>query len=234
MSLRMCTIIEAVDLVAGAPPSSPFSVGVATGEIVGLLFPLDKPRTPILRVLAGLDTAVAGDVTFPGGGRIVVATTGQPLSDALSTQPDLVLLDAANELADHNLWARIASERALGTSFLVATANLDQACRGDRVSLASWEMVELTHAMTELVRRITSQTQEFLAVFGKTPHRRSGSLAADLRRLNVGSRALLGEMRRCAHAGDETVAWHTAASQVAGASLNDRVLDATIEETRER
>jgi hypothetical protein len=88
--------------------------------------------------------------------------------------------------------------------------------------------------MAELVRQMTSQTQEFLAMIGKARYRQSGSLAMDLRRLNVGSRALLGEMRRCAQAGEDMVAWHTAAWRVAGVSLNDRVLDAAIAEAQDR
>jgi hypothetical protein len=164
----------------------------------------------------------------------VIADTARPLSEALTVQPDLVLLDAANDLADRNTWARLASERALGTSFVVATANLDLACHGDRVSMASWDMVELTCAVTELLRRMTSQTQEFLAGVGQASCRRSGSLAADLRRLNTGSRALLAEMRRCARAGEEVVAWHAASSQVANVSLNDRVLDAAIADAQDR
>jgi hypothetical protein len=234
VSCGMVAIVEAVNLVAGEPPSAPFSFGVATGEIIGLLFPPGKPRTPILRVLAGLDASVAGEVRLPGRGRIAIATTGQQLADALSMQPDLVLVDAANDAADHNMWARLAGERTLGTSFVVATSNIDQACRGDRVSLASWDMYELTCATTELVRQMASQTQEFLAVLEEAKHRRNGSLAADLRRLNVASRALLAEMRRRARAGDETVAWHTAAWRVAGVSVNDRVLDASIAEAQGR
>lgn len=221
-------VIEATDLVVGDPPSAPLSLGVATGEIVGLLFPPNKPRMPILRALAGLEGAVAGHIRSAGRGRVVVAATDRPLGDALSTLPDLVLLDAASDPADHNLWARLASERALGTSFLVATVNLDQACHGDRVSLASWEMYELTHATTELMQQMTSKTREFLAALGEARHRRRGALAADLRRLNVGSRALLAEMRRCAHGGDEMFAWHAAEGKIAGVSLNDRVLDAVI------
>jgi ABC-type branched-subunit amino acid transport system ATPase component len=225
-------IVNAVNIAVGDPPSPPFSVGVAKGEIVGLLFPPGKPRTPILRVLAGLDAPVAGEVRFPCRGRIAISTAPQPLGTALSLQPDLVLFDAASDAADHNIWARLASERALGTSFVVATSSVDHACRGDRVSLASWDTYELTRAITELVRQMNSQTQEFLAVLGEAQHRRNGSLAADLRRLNVGSRALLAEMRRFAQADDEKVACQTAASRVAGVSLNDRVLDAAIGEAQ--
>jgi hypothetical protein len=226
-------IVEAIDLVVGDPPSAPFSIGVATGEIVGLLFPLGKPRVPILRVLAGLDAAVAGEVRFPARGRIVVATKGQ-LSDALSMQPDLVLLDAANDAGDHNMWARLASERALGTSFVIATSSLDQAYRSDRVSLASWEIYELTLTMAELVRQITDQTREFLALQGKGQILRRGALAADLRRLQAGSRAILAEMSRCARPGEETIALHTAAWRLARVYLNDRVLDGAVAEAQDR
>jgi hypothetical protein len=218
-------IVQAVDLVVG--DSAPWSFDIATREIVGLLFPLAKPRAPILRVLAGLDAAVAGEVRFPGGGSVVLATSGRPLFEALSGQPDLVLIDT-DDVADRNVWALLASERAIGTSFVIATANLDQACRSDRVSMASWSMYELTRAMAGLVAQMTSQTQEFIAMVGEAKDRRSGSLAADLRRLNVGSRALLGEMHRCAHARDEMLALHAVESEVAGVSLNDRLLDAAI------
>jgi hypothetical protein len=231
---EMGAIVEAIDLVVGAPPSAPFSLTVATSEIVGLLFPVAKPRTPVLRVLAGLDTTVAGEVRFPCHGRVVVAATGQPLSDALSKQPDLVLLDAASDVGDHNMWARLASERALGTSFVIATSSLAQAYRSDRVSLVSWGMNELTRTSTELVRQIASQTHEFLAVLAEGQPRRSGALAADLRRLIVGSRALLSEMRRRARAGEEMVAWHTAAWRLARVSLNDRLLDAAIAEAQDQ
>jgi hypothetical protein len=132
----MTPIVEAVELVIEGPSS--LSLGVRAGEIVGLLFPLGKPRTHVLRVLAGLDPAAAGDARFRDQGRIVIADTARPLSEALTVQPDLVLLDAANDLADRNTWARLASERALGTSFVVATANLDLACRR-RSFLPGWD-----------------------------------------------------------------------------------------------
>jgi len=224
----MGAIVAAIDLVVGDARSAPLSFHVATGEIVGLLFPPGKPRVPVLRALAGLDAAIAGEVRFPDRGRVVVAAPGQKLTAALSMQPDLVLLDAANDVADRNTWARLASERAVGTSFVVATSNLDEACHCDRVSLAAWDAVELSRAITELAREMNSQVQEFLALLGEARHRRTASMAADLRRLNVGSRALLDEMRRCARARDEITAWHVASAALAGASVSDRVLDAVI------
>lgn len=230
----MTAVVEAVAVIPEGLRAAPFSLDVGQGEIVGLLFPPGVSRTPILRVLAGLDAAAAGDVRFPRGGRVAVATTGEPLSDALSVQPNLVLLDAGNDRPDRAMWARLASERAFGTSFVVATDNLDQACRGDRMSLALWDMVELTRAMTELLGQMTSRTQEFLAVLGETHPRRSGALATELRRTNVGARALLAEMRRSAHAGEEKIAWHTAEWRVAGLSIDDRVLDAAIAEAQEQ
>jgi hypothetical protein len=234
--MRTGAIVEAIDLVAGDPPSVPLSLGVAPGEIVGLLFPPARPRAPVLRALAGLDAAVAGEVRLLRHKRIEIAPSGKPLSTVLSSQPDLVLLDAAEERADRGMWAQLASGRARGTSFVVATASVDQACRGDRVSLASWEMDELTRAMQQLVRRMNSQVQEFLAVLGEARARdaRTGSMAADLRRLNVGSRALLAEMRRCASARTELLLVKSAAAQVASACVSDRLLDAIIGDARGR
>jgi hypothetical protein len=60
----MGAICEAVDLVTGDPPSAPFSLDLAAAEIVALLFPPARPRA-----------------------RVLVATSDQPLSDALSMQP---------------------------------------------------------------------------------------------------------------------------------------------------
>lgn len=230
----MSAIIEAVDLVVGDARSAPLSFGVAAGEIVGLLFPPDKPRVPVLRALAGLAAVRGGEVRFPGRGRVVVATSRERLADALSTRPQIVLLDdAANDVDDHKLWARLAGERALGTSFVLTTASVGHAYRCDRVSLASWDGVELTRAITELVCRMRSQVQEFLAVLGEARHRRIPSLAADLRRLNVGSRALLAEMHRCAHAQEEILAWHAASAELAATSIGDRVLDTLIAEAQD-
>jgi hypothetical protein len=230
----MVAIVEAIDLVVGDPRSTPFSVGVAPGEIVGLLFPPARPRTPVLRALAGLDGATAGEVRFPSQGRVAIASGRRPLADALSTQPDLVLLDAATDLGDRGTWALLAAERALGTSFVVATASVDEACRSDRVSLALWDMTELSCAIGELVREMTSRVQEFLALLGESQHRRSAVLAADLRRLNVGARALVAEMRRCASDGEGLLAWKAAAEDVNGAALSDRVLEAVIVEELDR
>jgi hypothetical protein len=230
----MGIIIEAVDLVVGGPWSTGLSLGVATAEIVGLLFPPDRPRAPVLRVLAGLDAAFAGAIRFPGRARVVVATPGRSLSDVLSAQPDLVLLDVASDVVDRNLWARLASERALGTSFVVATSSLEQACRGDRVSPASWDMDQLTRAVAELLVQMTGQTHEWVARMGEPVQPDTARLARDLRRLNVASRVLLGEMGRCARPGNETAVWRAAALRVAGVSVSDHVLDAVIAEAGER
>jgi hypothetical protein len=227
-------MVEAVDMAVGSPPSAPLSLRVAQGEIVGLLFPLARPRTPVLRALAGLEAPFAGEVRFPCRARVRVAATARELSNALSAQPDLVLLDVANATADHDTWARLASERALGTSFVVATSSLDQACRGDRVSLASWSVYELARTLTELLDQMAVQTRDFLAVHAQGHARRSGALAADLRRLKIGSHALLREMRRHARAGAETATWHAAVWRFAHISLDDRVLDDAIADAQDQ
>jgi len=230
----MAILIDAVDLVVGDVRSPPFSLGVAASEIVGLLFPPARPRVSVLRVLAGLEAPVAGQVRFPGGGRVALATSSQQLHEALATHPHLVVYDTANDAPDRGLWALLASERALGTSFVVATASVDQACRSDRVSTVPWEMGEVTNAIAELVSQMSGQVHEFLGALGERQHRRSASLAVELRRLNVGARALLGEMERRARSEDELLAWHGAAAQVAGVSVSDRVLEAAVAEGQDR
>jgi hypothetical protein len=224
----MGAIVEAIDLVVGDARSTPLCFGVGPREIVGLLFPPGKPRLPVLRTLAGLDAAMRGEVRLPRRGHVAITTSPERLADALVTRPELVLVDVANDVGDRDAWARLARERAMGTSFVLATANVDQACRCDRVSLASWEGDELSLAIKELVPRMNSQVQEFLAVLGEAQHRRAGSMAAELRRLNVASRALLAEMHRCAHARQELNAWRSATADLAAASLSDHVLDAVI------
>jgi hypothetical protein len=226
-------IVEAIDVVVGRPPSLPLSLRVTAGEIVGLLFPHAHPRAPTLRALAGLDAAVSGEVRILDRARVLFASSARSLSGVLSDRPDLVVLDAAGDVADRNLWALLASERALGTSFVVATSTIDQACRCDRVSLASWEMGELPRAITELVRRMRTRTAEFLAVMGQPRRYPTELLALEMRRFNVGARALLTEMQHGARTPSEFLAFHEAAAHVAGATVEDCVLDAVIVEMRD-
>lgn len=230
----MSAIVQAIDVVVRDMSSRPLSLGVGPGEIVGLLFPPARPRAPILRALGGLDPPAAGEVRLAAGRRIVVAAPGPDLADALAERPDLVLLDAANDVANRSMWALLASERALGTSFVVATASFEQAGRADRVSLASWDRDELTRGLQELARRMTSQVQEFLAVLGEARHRGAGAQAANLRRLNAGARALLVEMRLRIRSSEDDPALWRATEELSGASLSDRLLDAVIAEERER
>lgn len=224
----MSAIVEALELLVGDAPSGPLSLAVDAGEIVSLLFPSSRPRTPVLRALAGVDAPSAGEVRFPRPGRVVLATQGMSLSDVLASRPDLVLVDAANDALDRRAWARIAAERAGGTSFIIATASVDEAYRADRVSLVAWELAELTRAIQELARRMNSDVQEFLAVLEESQHGRTAPLASELRRLNAGARALLAEMRRRAHAVEDRLALQNAAAQVAVASVDENVLETVI------
>jgi hypothetical protein len=209
------------------------SVGVEPGEIVGLLFPPSRPRVPVLRAMAGLDAPVGGEVPFPVPSRVVLATPGRGLSEALSSAPDLVLLEADPE-PDRNTWARLASERERGTSFVIATANVEQAYRCDWVALATWEIDDLVLAVRDLALRMTSAVQEFLALLQEAETRRTVVLAADLRRLKAGARALLSEMRRRVSGANDRVALQSVVADVAGVWLDDRVLDAVIAEAQDR
>jgi hypothetical protein len=230
----MSAIVEAINVVTGNPASPPLTLSVGPGEIVGLLFPSRRPRTPTLRVLAGLDAPLAGEVRRPKRSRIVLAEPDRPLSDALASQPALVLIDSAAEVSDRNTWAMLASERAVGTSFLVATANIDQAYRSDRVSLASWEANDLGRAIHDIARRMSSEMQEFLAVIDEMQWRKALPLASELRRLNAAGRALVEEARERARSTAERLAAQTSREQLAAVSIADKVLDALIAEAQDR
>jgi hypothetical protein len=58
----MIAIVEAIGVVVGDVPATPLSLRVGPGEIVGLLFPPARPRTPVLRALAGLEPPATGEV----------------------------------------------------------------------------------------------------------------------------------------------------------------------------
>lgn len=231
----MSAILEAVDLVVGEPASSPpLSLQVANAEIVGLLFPEARPRAPLLRTLAGFDAPRAGRLRVPERRRVVLASTGDTLSAALSSEPDVVVLDAEERTTDRNTWARIASERALGTSFVVATSSVDQAYRSDRVCLAGWDPLALSKAVSEIAHRMTSDVQEFLAVLGEYRHRGGPVLAAELLRLNRAARDLVAEMRRLSRSHEERWEIQRTAADLAAVAVNDSVLQSVIAEGEDR
>ncbi|HEX8789398.1 MAG TPA: hypothetical protein VF765_00500 [Polyangiaceae bacterium] len=110
---------------ASRPASNPYRCRWATRRSWACSFREAQARAPLLRALAGFDAPRAGHVRTPQRRRIVLASTRETLSAALSSQPDIVVLDADASTTDRNTWARIASERALGTSFVVGTSSLD-------------------------------------------------------------------------------------------------------------
>ncbi len=230
----MSAVLEAIDLVAGEPASSPpLSLEVANAEIVGLLFPEARPRAPLLRALAGFDAPRAGHLRIPQRRRVVLASTGETLSAALSSEPDIVVLDTEERTADRNTWARIASERALGTSFVVGTSSVDQAYRSDRVCLAGWDPLALAKAVAAIGRRMTSDVQEFLALLGEYRHRGGPVLAAELLRLNHAARDLVAEMRRLSRSSEERSAIQRTAADLAAVAVNDNVLHSVIAEAED-
>jgi ATPase subunit of ABC transporter with duplicated ATPase domains len=221
----MRAILEAVDLVVEDAPG-PLSFAVGPGEIVGLLFPPGFGREAALRALAGEEKPVRGEVRVEHHRRVARAAAGPSLSDALASQPDVVLLDVDDDAETRATWPRLAGERALGTSIVVATASVDHAFRSDRVAMASWTLAELSRAVRSLAYRMSSEVQEFLAMLSEARYRQTGELATDLGRLNAAARTFLGEMRRQAHAAEDAIALRVAAAQIAGASIDDRVLEA--------
>lgn len=231
----MSSILEAVDLVAGDSVSCrPLSLRVGSAEIVGLLFPEARPRAPLLRALAGFDAPRAGHLRVPQRRRIVLASTGETLSAALSSQPDVVVLDAEERTTDRNTWARIAGERALGTSFVVATSSVDHAYRSDRVCLAGWDALALSNAVAGLGRRMTSHVQEFLAVLGEYGHRGGPVLAADLLRLNRAVRDLIAEMRHLSYSSEQRCDVQRTEADLAAVTVDEKVLRSVIADAEDR
>ena len=231
----MSAVLEAVDLVVGEPASSPpLSLQVGNAEIVGLLFPEGRPRAPLLRALAGFDAPKRGHLRTLQRRRIVLASTGETFSAALSSEPDVVVLDADERTTDRNTWVRIASERALGTSFVVGTSSVDHAYRTDRVCLAGWDVLALSDAISALARRMTSEVQEFLTVLGEYQHRGGPILAAELLRLNRAARDLIAEMRRLSCSRGERAALQGMAADLAAVAVDEKVLHSVIADAEDR
>jgi ABC-type multidrug transport system ATPase subunit len=228
-------VLEAIDLVVGEPASfPPLSLQVESAEIVGLLFPEAKPRAPLLRALAGFDAPRAGRLSMPQRRRIVLASTGETLSAALSSEPDVVVLDADERTTDRNTWARIAGERALGTSFVVATSSVEHAYRSDRVCLAGWDRLALSKATSTLASRMSTEVRELLAVLGQCQHRGDSALAAELLRLNRAARDLLAEMRRLSRSREERSDLQRTAADLAAVAVDEKVLHSVIADAEDR
>jgi hypothetical protein len=232
---KVSAVLEAVGLVVGEPASSPpLSLQLGNAEIVGLFFPEGRRRAPLLRALAGFDAPRAGSIRTSDRRRIVLASTGETLSAALTSAPDVVVLDIDERTTDRNTWARIASERALGTSFVVATSSVDHAYRSDRVCFAGWDAAALSSAFSALARRMTSQVQEFLAVLGEYRRRGGSELAADLLRLNHAGRDLLAEMRRLPRSSEYQRILQRTAADLAAVAIDEKVLHSVIADAENR
>jgi hypothetical protein len=228
-------VLEAVNLVVGEPANSPrLSLHLRNAEIVGLLFPEARSRAPMLRALAGFDVPRAGHLRVPPRSRIVFTSTAETLSAALSSDPDVVVLDADERTTDRNTWARIASARALGTSFVVGTSSIDVAYRSDRVCLAAWDALTLGNAILAVWRRMTCDVHEFLTAMGERECRESPALAAELLRLNAAARDLLAEMRRLSRSRQERLEVQDTAAELAAIVIDEKVLHSVIADTEDR
>jgi hypothetical protein len=229
--LPMPTVLEATHLVVGDPPASPVSFALQRGEILGLLFPPDRPPAPLLRVLAGMEQPRKGAVRYSGKARrVAIAVGGWP--HGVEPQADLVLIDglmaAANDSAARETWARLAGEREQGTSIVLATSFEDHAYRCDRVSLAMWSSDEAIHAAKKVHENLHAMVDDFLRL---TEHGRAppdAALAAHLRRLSRAARDLIAEGRRLASSFEQVLSVKRIASQLSGDLVDERVLDAVI------
>lgn len=223
------SILRVVDLKVNDSRARPLSFDVERGEIHTLLFPPGVERGPVLQAIAGLERPQAGRVEMPSGPvHVTMVGRGETPSDRPET-PDVVVIDdvepPANDRAIHDSWARLAAERAHGATIILATALEEQAYRGDRVSLAMWDEVELRDAYVRLGRHMSSLVGEFLRLFEEGKRSSYASIALDLQRLNHAARDLVSEGRSYR---DSWRVLSAVSRELASKQLDDRVLQAVI------
>ena len=230
----MVDVLEAVELVVGDPPSPPISFSVRSGEILGLLFPPNRARKPLLRALAGIDHPRAGAIHYAKQAPRTALVESQSLSSAFEARPELLLVDAepSGALDDEtrSLWARLAAERECGTAIIVASDIEEQAYRSDRVSLAMWQAIDLITALERLGRHMHQLTASFLEL---SKHAPTAAVASQMRRLNRAAKDLLAEGRRQAQEPEQVVEVLRVASELAAVSVDDRVLDTLVAQSED-
>lgn len=226
----MGAILAADSLVVGDPTSRPVSLTLDRGEILGLLFVEGRPRTSVLRALAGLDAPHGGVVQ--GGPRVVLVSPGTSRAPEFSSQPDVVVLDGLVDVderrGEHDAWARLAAERERGTAIVVATASVEQAYRSDRVTLAQWNPTDLDRELWRLLRRMRALVADSLELLARPTYAQSRSSVSDLWRLTRAARHLLVEARSLAYSRDEKRHVEEVGAELAGVSLEDDVLESLV------
>lgn len=233
----MDSLLEAKEVVVGNPPSPPISVSVQSGEILGLLFPPNRPRLPLLRALAGVERPVTGNVRYRTQAPRVALVGSGSVSDAFDSQPELLLIDGetggARDDEGRGLWARLAAERECGMAVVIATEVEEQAYRSDRVSLAMWQPEDLVRALETLSGRMHQLTNVFLDLLKASQQAPTAAVAARLRRLSQAAKDLLAEWRRQAHDTEEVLRVLRIGSDLAADSVDDRVLEALIAQSQD-
>ncbi len=224
------SILRVVDLKVNDSPARPLSFDVERGEIHTLLFPPNVERGPVLQVLSGLAPPQAGKVEMPSGPvRVAMVRRGETPSDVRNPAPDILVVDdpvpPANDREIHDSWARLATERARGSTIILATSVEEQAYRGDRVSLAMWDEIELRDAYMRLGKHMTSLVGEFLHLFEEGKRSSYASVAQDLQRLNQAARDLVREGRSYR---DGWRLLSAVSRELASQQIDDRVLRAAI------
>jgi hypothetical protein len=228
----MGAILAADSLVVGDPTSRPVSLTLDRGEILGLLFVEGRPRTSVLRALAGLDAPRGGVVHGTGAPRVVLVSPGTSRAPEFSAQPDVVVLDGLADVdhgrGEHDAWARLAGERERGTAIVVATTSVEQAYRSDRVTLAQWNPIDLDRELWRLLRCIRGLVADSLELFARPAYAPGRSSVSDLWRLTRAARHLLVEARSLASNRDEKRHVEEVGAELAGVSLDDNVLESLV------
>jgi energy-coupling factor transporter ATP-binding protein EcfA2 len=233
-------LLQVVDVELRPGVCAPLSFEITRGEIHGLLFPPDADRSPLLRVLTGVDRPAAGRVDMPSGPvRVAASPVGASLSalavpaaGALATGYDLVLIEdppsPTNDRQASDLWARFSAERERGAAIVIATSSVEQAYLGDRVSLTMWDHAHLLDACLQLGVTMHALVDEFLRLLEEGRSASSAAVAGRLKRLNQAARDLAAEGRKHARLLEQQRSLRS--RNLASHRLDDVVLDAPIRE----
>jgi hypothetical protein len=226
-------IIEGVGIAVDAGLASPepharhpLSFAAHDREIVGIWLPRHPAADVVPRIIAGEARPGSGGVRRRAGSVVSLVRADASMAQAFRRTVDLVLVDATGRDVSTDTWVRLATERAQGTSIVVATRSAKDAYRCDRTVLAIWTLSELLAALDSLAEEQARATRDLLA--GASPPRRVAVLAVDLVRGNRALRDLIDLGRRMARSQDDRLRLQELTARAAGVMLDDRILETLI------